>query len=205
MGENLYPLFSQHGLENFDLPDADIRLYHEFFNVEESARLFARLESEIVWQQDQIRMFGKQMLIPRLNAWYGDADKSYTYSGIHLKPHPWNEDLLWIKDRIEKETGLTFTSVLLNLYRSGNDSMGWHADDEPELGPNPNIASVSFGASRMFQMRHVSKKIRTKIPLDNGSLLLMQGSTQHYWQHQIPKTSKVLDSRINLTFRSIYT
>ncbi len=204
MRENLYPLFSQHGLENFDLPDADIRLYHGFFNVEESARLFARLESEIVWQQDQIRMFGKQMLIPRLNAWYGDEDKSYTYSGIHLKPHPWNEDLLWIKDRIEKETGLTFTSVLLNLYRSGNDSMGWHADDEPELGLNPSIASVSFGASRMFQMRHVTKKIRTKIPLDNGSLLLMQGSTQHYWQHQIPKSSKALDSRINLTFRSIY-
>jgi alkylated DNA repair dioxygenase AlkB len=172
--------------------------------VEESARLFARLESEILWQQDQIRMFGKQILIPRLNAWYGDADKSYTYSGIHLKPHPWNDDLLWIKDRIEKEIGITFTSVLLNLYRSGNDSMGWHADDEPELGLNPSIASVSFGASRMFQMRHVSKKIRTKIPLDNGSLLLMQGSTQHYWQHQIPKSSKALDSRINLTFRSIY-
>lgn len=203
MSGALYNLFGENGQEHFDLPDADIRLYHRFFSAEESAQLSESLTAGILWQQDQIRMFGKQIPIPRLNAWYGDADKSYTYSGIHLKPHPWNEDLLFIKERIEKVTETRFTSVLLNLYRSGNDSMGWHADDEPELGPNPSIASVSFGASRVFQMRHVTKKIRANIPLVNGSLLLMQGSTQHFWQHQIPKTSKPLPSRINLTFRTI--
>jgi len=192
MRGNIYPLFSQHGLENFDLPDADIRLYHGFFNVEESARLFARLESEILWQQDQIRMFGKQMLIPRLNAWYGDANKSYTYSGIHLKPHPWNEDLLWIKDRIEKVTSLTFTSVLLNLYRSGNDSMGWHADDEPELGLNPSIASVSFGASRMFQMRHVSKKYVPKFHLTMAHYCLCKGAHNIIGNIKFPKPPKRL-------------
>lgn len=197
------PLFSEFGREYFELPDADISLFHGFFSAEESAQLFTRLEAEILWQQDEIRMFGKKIPIPRLNAWYGDADKSYTYSGIHLTPHPWNEELLFMKERIEKETNLRFTSVLLNLYRSGNDSMGWHADDEPELGPNPSIASVSLGASRIFQLRHVSKKIRANISLGNGSLLLMQGKTQHHWQHQIPKSLKVMGSRINLTFRII--
>jgi alkylated DNA repair dioxygenase AlkB len=203
MSGQILDLFHHQNPQIFDLPDADIRLFAGFFSPAESAQLAQKLEAGILWQQDQIRMFGKQLPIPRLNAWYGDADKSYTYSGIHLQPHPWNEDLLFIKERIEKETERKFTSVLLNLYRSGHDSMGWHADDEPELGPNPSIASVSFGASRMFQLRHVTKKLRANIPLDNGSLLVMQGTTQHHWQHQIPKTSKAIYSRINLTFRRI--
>jgi alkylated DNA repair dioxygenase AlkB len=148
-------------------------------------------------------MYGKELLFPRLTAWYGDNDKSYTFSGITLRPNDWTEELFEIKNAIEKETIDKFNSVLLNLYRSGNDSISWHTDAEKELGINPVIASVSFGDVRKFQLKHKETKEKIEILLTHGSLLIMQGELQHFWKHQIPKTKKTVKERINLTFRII--
>ena len=192
-------------ITKYDLPDADIKLFDEFFTQKESESLYKNLIEKIEWQQYPITLFGKTMNQPRLTAFYGDEGKSYSYSSLHLKPMPWNEDLKLIKTKIEKVTNTVYSSVLLNYYRDGGDSMGWHADDEKELGKNPTIASVSFGATRSFQLKH-NNKIELKkfdIPLTNGSLLLMKGTTQHFWKHQIPKSAKPLSPRINLTFRLI--
>lgn len=201
-------LFSKHEppdstVHTFDLPQADVILYERFFTAMESDRLLKALISKIVWQQDQIKIYGKTLNLPRLTAWYGDKD--YGYSGITMQVHPWTDDLLFIKKRIEQQVNTTFTGVLLNYYRNGNDSVGWHSDDENELGTNPVIASVSFGATRPFQLRHKTDKNQKKIsiPLTHGSLLVMQGTTQHFWEHQVPKTSKAIGSRINLTFRRV--
>lgn len=158
----------------------------------------------IQWRRDHIRMFGKLVPIPRFSAWYGDEGMVYTYSGLKLEPNPWNAGLLHFKAAVEQVAQTTFNSVLLNWYRDGQDSMGWHADDEPELGPNPIIASVNLGATRRFLMRHISdKKHKFELPLSHGSLLIMGGQMQHYWQHAIPKERKVGDLRVNLTFRTI--
>ncbi|MGZ4044594.1 MAG: alpha-ketoglutarate-dependent dioxygenase AlkB family protein, partial [Bacteroidia bacterium] len=149
--------------------------------------------------------YGKMIDLPRLTAWYGENDKPYKYSGIPMNPHPWTSDLLRIKEKIEKEAGTEFSSVLLNLYRKGQDSVNWHSDDEKELGTNPVIGSVSFGETRVFQLKHKydTKLKKIDIPLTHGSFLLMKGTTQHYWQHQIPKTTREIKPRINLTFRVI--
>jgi alkylated DNA repair dioxygenase AlkB len=145
------------------------------------------------------------MPIPRLTAWYGDQGKSYTYSGIEQHPEHWNPTLKLIKSKIEQIAQVSFNSVLLNLYRDGKDSVSWHSDDEPELGENPIIASVSFGATRRFSLRNKhSKNHKIDIDLASGSFLLMQGETQHFWQHQIAKTAKEIQPRINLTFRIIH-
>ncbi len=188
---------------HYDLPDADMILFENIFSNKESQNLHQNLIDHIQWRQDKIKIFGKLIDQPRLTAFYGDTDKEYSYSGIVMKPIDWNEDLLFIKNRVEEIAKINFTSVLLNYYRDGKDSMGWHSDDEKELGQNPVIGSVSFGESRVFQMRHKIRKERVDIPLTNGSILLMRGATQHFWQHQIPKSSKQLQSRINLTFRNI--
>ena len=189
----------------YDLPDADITLIEKFFTAQESEVLLQHLIETINWQQYAISIFGKKLNQPRLTAFYGDENKRYSYSGLILNSIPWTEDLLLIKSRIESFAKVRFTSVLLNYYRNGSDSMGWHADDEKELGRNPVIASVSFGASRKFQLKHVKRKDIKKVDINltNGSFLLMKGTTQHFWQHQIPKTSKILHARINLTFRII--
>ena len=158
----------------------------------------------ICWQRDHIRMFGKIVAVPRFSAWYGDEGKSYTYSGLKLNPHPWNEILRGIRQTVEQKTGCTFNSVLLNWYRDGTDSMGWHADDESELGVNPIIASVNLGASRRFLMRRKDDhRCKWELTLTHGSLLLMRGRMQHFWQHAIPKEKKITSLRINLTFRTI--
>lgn len=192
-------------VHNFKLPDSDIILYDNFFDPTESDRLYSSLLEKIKWQQDQITLFGKTYEVPRLTALYGDCDKAYTYSGITMKPHAWIEDLLFIKKRIEKVSNVSFSSCLLNLYRDGRDSNGWHQDNEKELGRNPIIGSVSFGETRPFHFRHIQdKSLETqKILLTHGSFLLMKGTTQHFWKHQIPKTSRKLSPRINLTFRII--
>lgn len=206
-------LFSNADFENssepkiikYDLPDADMVLFENYFSNEESKKLYHNLIDHIQWRQDKIKIFGRLIDQPRLTAFYGDTDKDYSYSGIVMKPIEWNEDLLLIKNRVEEIAKINFTSVLLNYYRDGKDSMGWHSDDEKELGQNPVIGSVSFGESRVFQMRHKFRKEIKKvdIPLTNGSFLLMKGTTQHFWQHQIPKAKRELKSRINLTFRVI--
>lgn len=187
------------------LPDADVVLYEQFFNKSESDKLFKNLSDNIKWKQDKIKFYGKQFDVPRLAAWYGEDGFSYTYSGIQMHPNPWNEDLMFIKEKIEKVSKVSFSSCLLNLYRTGRDSVNWHQDNEKELGQNPIIGSVSFGETRPFQMKHISRTELKKvdIPLTNGSFLLMKGTTQHFWKHQIPKTTRKLNPRINLTFRII--
>lgn len=183
--------------------DGEVLFFPNYFNKADSDRLFKSLTDKILWQQDQIKFFGKMIDLPRLTAWYGENDLPYTYSGIPMKPHSWTPDLLEIKNKIEKEAKVNFSSVLLNLYRDGKDSVAWHCDDEKELGINPVIGSVSFGATRTFKFRHLQDKIVEKVELTHGSFVLMQGETQHKWEHEIPKTSKTLTPRINLTFRVI--
>jgi alkylated DNA repair dioxygenase AlkB len=140
-----------------------------------------------------------------LVAWYGDPQASYRYSGIAHTPLPWLPLLAELKIQIELQSKQSFNSVLCNLYRSGQDSMGWHADKEPELGNNPYIASLSFGAARLFKFRHLKTKDTVDVILENGSLLLMGGELQYHWRHSLPKTTKVSEPRINLTFRKIVT
>lgn len=188
----------------FNLPDAEIIYYPHFFDKNEGDAIFAQLTAEIPWQQDDIKVFGKTHPQPRLTALFGNEGKPYSYSNIKMQPHPWNLLLQKIKSYVESVSEATFTTVLLNLYRDGKDSNGWHADNEKELGTNPVIASLSFGAERTFQLKHSTDKSQKKsIVLEHGSLLLMKGTTQHFWKHQIPKTLKPIGSRINLTFRFI--
>jgi alkylated DNA repair dioxygenase AlkB len=193
--------------ETYEPEDASLVLIESFFSKEEADRLCENLLKETEWKTSQITIYGKQHDTPRLIAWYGDAGKNYTFSGNTRSTLPWTPDLLFIKQKVEREAGVTFNSVLLNLYRTGKDSVGWHRDNEKEFGTNPIIASVSFGETRPFQLKHKFKKQidRITIPLTHGSLLIMKGSTQHFWEHQIPKTAKPISPRINLTFRIITT
>ena len=187
-----------------NLPDAEIIYFPAFFNKEEADKIYLELLEQTPWQQDQITVYGKTHMQPRLTALYGNQGKSYSYSNIKMLPQQWTFLLQKIKFHIEDVSNVNFTSVLLNYYRNGSDSNGWHADDEKELGVNPIIASVSFGANRTFQLRHNSEKnLRKNIVLEHGSLLIMKGATQHFWKHQIPKTAKLIGPRINLTFRVI--
>jgi alkylated DNA repair dioxygenase AlkB len=188
----------------FNLPNAEIEYYPNFFDANQSKLLFKKLLNEIPWQQDDITVFGKTHPQPRLTALFGNEGKQYSYSNIIMQPHSWNPLLMFIKSEIEATCNENFTTVLLNLYRNGKDSNGWHADNEKELGRNPVIASVSFGAERMFHLQHnTMSDVKQKIILQNGSLLLMKGQTQHFWKHQIPKTAKEIEPRINLTFSII--
>ncbi len=179
-------------------------LYHPcFFSVPESDFLLKGLRKNIVWKQESMNIYGKKIDFPRLTAWYGNNDKPYSFSGTTLHPLPWTNEILTIKSKIEPIAKTEFNSVLLNLYRNGNDSISWHTDAEKELGVNPVIASVNFGATRKFQLRHIKTKEKLEIELIHGSLLIMQGELQHFWQHQVPKTSKPVGERVNLTFRVI--
>lgn len=188
----------------FDLPNASVAYYPNFFDANQSKLLFEKLLNEIPWQQDNITVFGKTHPQPRLTALFGNEGKQYSYSNIIMQPHQWNPLLMYIKSEIEAVCNENFTTVLLNLYRNGKDSNGWHADNEKELGRNPIIASVSFGAERVFHLQHnVIAEAKQKIMLQNGSLLIMKDETQHFWKHQIPKTMKEIGPRINLTFRII--
>ncbi len=189
----------------YTLPDAEVVLYENFFGKIDADHFLEKIMNETKWQQDTISLYGRLHLVPRLTAWYGGNDKSYTYSGIKMQPNDWTKSLRSIKEKIEKETNESFTSVLLNHYRTGKDSMGWHRDNEKELGINPVIASVSFGETRPFHLRHKFRKDISKlsIPLSHGSMLLMKGPTQHFWEHQVPKSAKPLLPRLNLTFRKI--
>jgi len=196
---------NEQNIIKFDLPDADVVLYENYFSQTESNNFFEKLKNNIAWRQDKMKIYGNEINLPRLTAWYGENDKNYSFSGITLNPEFWTVELIQIKQRIEKIVNANFNSVLLNLYRDGKDSISWHTDAEKELGKNPIIASVTFGETRQFQLKHRNNKdIKTvSLPLKNGSVLIMQGSTQHFWLHQIPKTDKQLKPRINLTFRII--
>lgn len=158
----------------------------------------------IKWKHDSIEMFGKTSLLPRITSWYGDQGRSYAYSGIKSNPNSWNQGLIHIKNEIEALAKTEFNSVLMNWYRNGDDYLNWHADDEKELGLNPVICSVNFGAKRDFILRmNDDNDIKITIPLTHGSLLLMSGELQHFWQHSVPKRKKINEMRINLTFRFI--
>lgn len=184
--------------------NGEATFHPDFFSVKEADRLFKLLQESLVWQQEPIWMFGKQILQPRLTALYGDPKVPYGYSGISMEAVPFTEELAQIKNRLQAFTQKEFTHVLCNYYRDGQDSMGWHRDNEPVLGKNPTIASLTFGATRSFQLRPYGKKEpKLNLELSHGSLLLMGGESQHFWEHQLPKTKKVLAPRINLTFRKL--
>lgn len=186
------------------LNDAKIRYYESFFTPKETATIFDQLLEETLWQQDPITVFGKTYPQPRLTALYAINTKPYSYSGISMKPKIMTPLLQKIKHKIASISEAEFTTVLLNLYRDGKDSNGWHADNEKELGKNPIIASLSFGENRFFHLKHRrNKEDRLKVLLKSGSLLLMEGNTQEHWLHQIAKTARPIGPRINLTFRKI--
>lgn len=189
---------------NLDLPDAEICYYPSFFPKAASDTYYQTLLENTPWQQDDIKVYGKIHAQPRLTALFGDGTKTLSYSNITMQPHLWTDDLLAIKNRINSICETAFNTVLLNCYRNGSDSNGWHADNEKYLGENPVIASVTFGQERYFHLKHNSAKIPTqKLLLEHGSVLIMKGTTQHFWKHQIPKTAKVVSPRINLTFRLV--
>lgn len=166
-----------------------------------NADVFARLLQETVWREETVLVYGKRHLQPRLSAWHGDA--AYTYSGLRLQPAPFTPLLASLRDAVQATTGCEFNSVLVNYYRDQRDSMGMHSDDEPELGPQPAIASLSFGAARSFILKHKYNNKTVRVELTDGSLLLMSGDTQKYWLHGINKMTRTLQGRINLTFRKI--
>jgi alkylated DNA repair dioxygenase AlkB len=186
------------------LPNAEISYVPNFLTTTAANAFYEDLFQNIPWQQDPITIFGKTYLQPRLTSLHAHTSDPYTYSGIEMTPKPMTETLKKIEQQLYNYTNASFTSVLLNLYRDGKDSNGWHADDEPSLGVNPMIASVSLGASRFFHLRHNQHpKKRYKLLLEHGSLLLMGGQTQHFWKHQVAKTAKNIQPRINLTYRKI--
>ena len=190
--------------ERLPLEDADIRFWPAALAVAEASELLDRLLAGIDWQHEEVLIFGQRRPVPRLVAWHGDPGASYTYSGTPHQPLPWTPALELVRERVLSLTGCAFNSVLLNLYRDGRDGMGWHSDDEPELGRDPVIASVSLGAPRRFCLRHRRRKDqRLDVSLGHGSLLLMAGATQHHWVHAVPKTAVPVGPRVNLTFRQI--
>ncbi|MDE0310101.1 MAG: alpha-ketoglutarate-dependent dioxygenase AlkB [Acidiferrobacterales bacterium] len=168
-----------------------------------ATRYLNQLREETAWVQPTIKLGAKLVNSPRLSAWHGDPDSVYTYSGLRNKPLPWTETLLQLRNALECLTEIRFNSVLLNLYRNGSDSMGWHADNEPELGDQPIIVSISLGEQRKFMMKHKKLACRWERHLKHGSALVMAGDTQRYWRHCVPKTKSCNAERINLTFRQI--
>jgi alkylated DNA repair dioxygenase AlkB len=185
------------------LPDADIEYIEGLYSVEEATELFTVLQQSLDWRHDDIRMFGKVMKVPRLQAWYSDNGLTYRYSNMTLASKPWTETLATLKERISDYCQHDFNAVLANLYRDQRDSVSWHSDDEAELGNMPIIASLSLGAARDFQLKHIDYKEKLTLSLSTGSLLIMRGDTQRYWQHCVPKRAKEIEARINLTFRKI--
>ena len=199
---NLFPQSNE--FIKLPLKDANVLYLEQFYNSETSNFLFNTLRKEIQWQQDNIKLFGKTYKQPRLTALYAENEKPYSYSNITMYPESFFKELEQIKSDIEEKIAHKFTTCLANLYRTGNDSNGWHSDNEKELGHNPVIASLSLGATRSFQLKHkTDSSQRFNIELSSGSLLIMKGTTQEFWKHQIPKTKKHVGERINLTFRTI--
>jgi alkylated DNA repair dioxygenase AlkB len=190
--------------QTMNLPDAEVFFYPAYFSTEEAQRLLHELRDTTAWRRETITSFGKKYDMPRLIAWYGDEGTRYRYSGTDNVATGWTGPLLEVKRAVEPPCGVVFNGVLLNYYRTGKDSVSWHADDEPEFGKQPVIASVSFGGTRQFQLKHKTRKdLKASIELTHGSLLIMRGGTQANWLHQIPKTARRVEERVNLTFRAI--
>lgn len=192
-------LFADQPPQNMLPCDGDARLYRDVLRTDEADRIFERLHMALNWQQETAHIMGRDIAVPRLTSWYGEV--AYRYSGVYHPAAPFPKILLPLRKLAEEHAGQSFNTVLLNLYRDGRDSVSWHADDEDVLGDNPVIASLSFGGERRFHMRHNQSGERVSIDLPHNSLLVMGGTMQHHWQHQIPKTARPVEPRINLTFR----
>lgn len=174
-----------------------------FLGGPDADRAFTAVLRQTAWSQEHLTIAGRRIPFPRLTAWYGDPGAAYTYSGVRNEPRPWIDVLEALRLRVSARVGVRFTSVLLNQYRGGDDGMGWHADDEPELGDQPIIASLSLGAERTFQLKHRDDAAVVAVALEHGSLLVMAGATQHRWLHRVPKQKNARGTRLNLTFRCI--
>ncbi|MBB5467320.1 alkylated DNA repair dioxygenase AlkB [Paraburkholderia sp. CI2] len=186
-----------------DLPTPDVDWYPDWLAAADAERLLARLIDEVQWRQDMMGTPAGRVALPRLTAWQGEPDAVYVYSGIRNVPQAWTPAVAELKAAVEATSGARFNSVLLNRYRSGADSMGWHADREPELGKQPVIASVSLGVARRFDLQHNRSGVVQSFSLKGGSLLVMKGDTQAQWRHRVPKEPRVSGERINLTFRRV--
>jgi alkylated DNA repair dioxygenase AlkB len=193
-------------LDVFDSPnlapmDGELYWLRQFYGSVDADQYFQQLQQSLNWHQEQLFIYGRWLIVPRLMAWYGDAH--YRYSGVDHQPQAWTSVLAELRLAVEAACGQRFNSVLANLYRDGCDSMGCHADDEKELGRNPLIASLSFGDSRLLRFKHLETAQKLDIELGHGDLLVMAGALQHHWRHELPKTRKLKQPRINLTFRQI--
>ncbi|GAA5070631.1 alpha-ketoglutarate-dependent dioxygenase AlkB family protein [Lysobacter panacisoli] len=191
-------------LSDIPLPGAELRFDPHWLGPLEADALLAALHAQVPWEVHRIRLFGREVDSPRLSCWIGDPEARYRYSGTDFTPHPWPEALVPVRERLQDALGVSFNSVLTNLYRDGSDAMGWHSDAEPELGPEPVIASISLGATRRFALKHRNQpEQRLALDLPHGSLLVMSGATQRNYRHALPRTSRPMRPRINLTFRRI--
>jgi len=196
-------LFRQSGTDNLLPHDGVVRYLGPVFDAKESVGVFEALKKTIPWAHDEVVMFGKRITTARMVAWYGDEAFAYAYSGTCKQAHPWNPLLRELEDKAELLSGSSFNSCLLNFYQHGGEGMTWHSDDEKSLVADSCIASMSFGAERKFSFKHKQTKQVITLTLENGSLLLMEGETQRYWHHALPKTKTVSAPRINLTFRKM--
>ncbi len=196
-------LFAAENADQWALPLADLRYFPTFLPSAQAQRFFEAVRESACWQQPEITLFGRRVLTPRLSCWMGDSDAVYRYSNTTFNPEPWTQPVLELREHLHAFTGRRFNSVLLNYYRDGNDAMGWHSDDERELGANPVIASVSLGGERRFLIRNRQGGKSMALCLAEGSLLVMQGDSQKLYQHCLPRTAKPVAARLNLTFRSV--
>lgn len=193
-----------HGsLQHFVLPQAELLFWPRWLSPEQAERCYQQLAQQLNWQQPAIKIFGKAVLIPRQQVWMGDPHCSYKYSGVLFEPEPWHPLVWQLTEWVNQLCKTRFNSVLLNWYADGQQHMGWHSDDEPELGQDPQIASLSLGQQRFFDLKHKTCGTQLKLELGHGSLLLMAGQCQQYWQHRVPKMASATKGRINLTFREI--
>ena len=195
-------MFENHNI-NLLFDQGEAYYFGRILNAKKADHYFSRLMETIAWQQDEVIIFGKRIVTKRMTGWYGEEEFKYTYSKITRKAKLWTPELVELKNLVEQKTGLEFNSCLLNLYHSGEEGMSWHSDAEAELGKDPAIASLSLGAQRKFVLKNKVSGDKVSVELENGSLLLMKGQTQKFWLHSLPKTKKIKEPRINLTFRKI--
>ncbi|OBP13959.1 DNA methylase [Rheinheimera sp. SA_1] len=191
------------GCQRFVLPDAELWLWPRWLDTKRSAAVMQTLQQQLQWQQPELRLFGNMVSIPRQQVWMGDTHCSYRYSGVTFMPQPWHPLVQKLTAWVNQQLNRQFNCVLLNLYQDGSDHMGWHSDDEPELGFCPDVASLSLGQARRFDLKHKHQQYQLSLPLQDGDLLLMQGPCQQHWLHRVPKQAQASSARLNLTFRYI--